>query len=91
MKNTVYALARQDQIDHVETFALRLAEHFVAQPAVTARSHQRSSSSRGPALLRPAVRIRTRSFRQAREQWTAVVTRDAAGCRSCRASRILSC
>ena len=28
MKNTVYAFARRDPIDHVETFGLRLAEHF---------------------------------------------------------------
>src|SRR5436190_21035370 len=34
MKNTVYALARRDPIDHVETFAARLAEHFLAKPAV---------------------------------------------------------
>ena len=34
MKNTVYALARQDSIEHIETFASRLANHFVAQPAV---------------------------------------------------------
>src|SRR5438128_905074 len=35
MKNTVYALARQDPIDHVETFAVRLADHFAAQAPVT--------------------------------------------------------
>src|SRR4051794_21876467 len=32
MKNTVYALARQDPIAHVEAFALRLADHFAAKP-----------------------------------------------------------
>src|SRR6266576_2403790 len=36
MKNTVYALARLDPIHDVETFAARLAEHFLAKPAVTA-------------------------------------------------------
>src|SRR3954447_21099582 len=35
MKNTVYAIARQDPIDHVETFASRLADHFIAKPAVS--------------------------------------------------------
>src|ERR1700682_5665998 len=35
MKNTVYALARQDPIAHVESFAERLAEHFAAKPAVS--------------------------------------------------------
>src|SRR6266404_709976 len=35
MKNTVYALARQDPIQHVEAFALRLADHFLAKPAVS--------------------------------------------------------
>src|SRR2546421_12146864 len=34
MKNTVYALARQDRIDHVEQFAARLADHFAAKPVV---------------------------------------------------------
>ena len=35
MKNTVYALARRDPIDHVEAFALRLAEYFIAKPSVS--------------------------------------------------------
>src|SRR5205809_2733831 len=34
MKNTVYAFARQDPIDHVEAFACRLAGHFAAKAAV---------------------------------------------------------
>ena len=34
MKNTVYAMAKQDAIDHVEMFAARLADHFAAKPAV---------------------------------------------------------
>src|SRR5262249_41993828 len=34
MKNTVYALARQDPIVHIEAFALRLAGHFMAKPPV---------------------------------------------------------
>jgi urate oxidase len=36
MKNTVYALARQAPIDRVEAFALRLADHFGREPAVSA-------------------------------------------------------
>src|SRR5215471_5617388 len=35
MKNTVYAFARRDPIDAVEAFAIRLADHFVAKPAVS--------------------------------------------------------
>jgi len=35
MKNTVYALARQDAIEHAEAFACRLADHFAAKPAVS--------------------------------------------------------
>src|SRR5437867_5544090 len=35
MKNTVYAFARQDEINHVEAFAERLATHFAEQPAVS--------------------------------------------------------
>src|SRR5262245_267843 len=34
MKNTVYAFARRDPMDHVESFALRLADHFASKPAV---------------------------------------------------------
>src|SRR5207237_3781240 len=35
MKNTVYALARQDPIAHVESFALRLAGHFIDKSGVS--------------------------------------------------------
>src|SRR3954468_8241364 len=34
MKNTVYAIARRHPIDHVESFALTLADHFMAKPGV---------------------------------------------------------
>src|SRR5919198_4449520 len=45
MKNTVYALARQDSIDQVERFAIRLADHFIRKPKVShvrinAREHR---------------------------------------------------
>ena len=78
MKNTVYAIARQDRLDHVEAFAVRLADHFIAQPAV---SRARISASehrwdRLPAGGSP----HPHAFVQAGgEQWTAVVTRDAQG------------
>src|SRR3954462_11785000 len=35
MKNTVYAVARHDPIYHIESFALRLADHFAAMGPVT--------------------------------------------------------
>jgi len=78
MKNTVYALARQDPIRDVETFAARLAEHFLAKPAVTA--------VRISALEQPWGRLSSggqphpHAFVQAgAEHWTTVVTRDARG------------
>jgi urate oxidase len=41
MRNTVYALAKDDPLEHVESFAVRLVEHFLgASPAVSrARVH----------------------------------------------------
>ena len=78
MKNTVYALARQDPIDHVEAFALRLADHFLAKPAV--------SSVRIAAVEQPWGRLSSggqphpHAFVQAgAEHWTAIVTRDGRG------------
>jgi urate oxidase len=78
MKNTVYALARQDPIDQVEHFALRLADHFLAKPPVTRaritavehRWHRLAAGGRphGHAFVQPGG-----------EQWTSVVTRDRAG------------
>jgi urate oxidase len=35
MKNTVYAMARRDPLDHVEAFASRLGAHFLTKPAVS--------------------------------------------------------
>src|SRR5262245_23295555 len=34
MKNTIYALARQDALAHVESFGLKVAEHFAAKAGV---------------------------------------------------------
>jgi urate oxidase len=80
MKNTVYAFARQDSIDHVETFALKLARHFAGQAAVTravvsAAEHpwSRLPSDGGPhphAFVQPGG-----------EHWTTVVACDGRGAR----------
>jgi urate oxidase len=78
MKNTVYALARQDPIEHAEAFALRLADHFLAKPAV---SRVRISVVEQPwGRLSSGGQPHPHAFVQAgAEHWTAVVTRDAAG------------
>ena len=74
MKNTVYAFARQDPIDHVEAFASRLAAHFAAKPGVTV--------ARIEAVEHPWTRLpvggqpHPHAFTQAgAEEWTSVVTR----------------
>ena len=78
MKNTVYALARRDPIASVEAFALRLADHFAAKPAVSrvrigAIEHR---WERLAVLGRP----HPHAFAQpGGEEWTTVVTRDARG------------
>jgi urate oxidase len=72
MKNTVYALARQDALAHVEVFAGRLADHFMAKPAVT-----RVTVS---AVEHRWDRLGAHAFVQpGGEQWTAEVTCDARG------------
>ncbi len=72
MKNTVYALARQDPIHHVEVFASKLADHFAAKPAV--------SKARVSAIEHRWDRLSNHAFVQpGGEQWTTVVTRDASG------------
>ena len=69
MKNTVYALARQDPILHVESFSARLADHFIAKPAV--------SRVRISAVEHRWDRLAAHAFVQpGGEQWTAVATRD---------------
>ena len=70
MKNTVYALARCESIDHAERFALRLADHFIAKPAV--------ARVRVSAVEHPWSRLHPHAFVQpGGEHWTTVVTRDA--------------
>jgi len=74
MKNTVYALARQTPIAHIETFAAALADHFIGKPAVTAAritvaehvwTHLEGGNGRYPhAFHQPGG-----------EHWTTVVTR----------------
>lgn len=80
MKNTVYALARQDDIRHVEAFAERLGVHFIAQPAVlcariVATEHRWDRVAAGG-------RAHPHAFIQpSGESWTAEVTVDAQGAR----------
>ncbi len=78
MKNTVYALARHDPIDHVEAFALRLARHFAAKPGV---SRARISAREHPWLrLSPGGRPHPHAFEQrGGEHWTAQATCGAEG------------
>jgi len=78
MKNTVYALARRDPIDQVEAFALRLTEHFIARPSVARATvsivehpWSRVAGEHGP---HPHAFVQTSAG-----DWTACVTRDAAG------------
>jgi len=80
MKNAVYAIARKDPIEHPETFALRLADHFVGKPAV-ARVRISVGEQRWERLS-AGGRPDSHAFVQGGgEQWTAVVTRDAQGAR----------
>ena len=76
MKNTVYAMARQHPIDHVETFGSALAEHFLSKPSV---SRVRISIVEQPwGRLSCGGKPHPHAFVQAgAEHWTAVVTRDA--------------
>jgi urate oxidase len=78
MKNTVYALAKKDPIDHVESFALRLGAHFASKPGVstvriTAAEHPWTRLSAG-GQPHPHAFARTGA-----EEWTTVVTHDASG------------
>jgi urate oxidase len=78
MKNTVYAFARRDPLDHVETFALRLAEHFAAKPGVSlvrvdAAEHPWEQLSVGGSPHPHAFAQR------GAEAWTALVTRGKGG------------
>jgi urate oxidase len=78
MKNTVYALARQDRLDHIEMFAARLAAHFLTKPAVTA---VRIGVVEQPwTQVLAGGRPHPHAFVQAgAEQWTAAATATAGG------------
>jgi len=78
MKNTAYAFARRDPMDHVEAFTSRLAEHFSTKPGVSlvkidALQHPWERLSAG-GRPHPHAFARTGG-----EAWTAAVTRDARG------------
>jgi len=78
MKNTVYAFARQDSIEHVEAFAVRLADHFAALPAV-ARVRISAVEHRWDRLSVAGTPHPHAFVQQTAEQWTAVVTKSARG------------
>ena len=67
MKNTVYAFARVEPIDHVEAFASKLADYFSEKPGVSlVRIH---------AAEHPWSRLSAHAFARAgEEEWTTAVT-----------------
>jgi urate oxidase len=78
MKNTVYAFARRDPIDHVESFVSRLTAHFASKPGVSLVSVEAAEHP----WTRLAVDGRPHPHAFARagdEVWTTAVTRDAGG------------
>jgi urate oxidase len=78
MKNTVYALARHDPIDHAESFFLRLADHFAGRPLVE-RVRIAATEQRWEPLS-AGGRPHPHAFMQpGGELWTAVVVRDSDG------------
>jgi urate oxidase len=78
MKNTVYAMARQDPMASIESFGGRLAEHFAGSPAVS-RARISLAEQRWERVV-AAGRFHAHAFIQpGRERWTSVVTRDSRG------------
>src|SRR5262245_22818394 len=78
MKNTIYALARQDPIAHVESFGLRVAEHFAGRPQV-ARVQVSAVEHRWDRIT-AASRPHPHAFvQQGNEQWTTVITWEGGG------------
>jgi urate oxidase len=78
MKNTAYAFARRDPLDHVEAFASGLAEHFSTKPGVSLVSIE--AAQHPWQRLSVGGRPQPHAFaREGGEEWTAVVTRDARG------------
>jgi urate oxidase len=78
MKNTVYALARHDAIDHAEAFACRLADHFAAMPAVS-RARVSTVEHRWERLSVGGHPHPHAFVQPGGERWTAAVTTDAGG------------
>jgi urate oxidase len=78
MKNTVYAFARRDPIVHVELFALRLADHFLAKPLV--ERVRISAAEHRWERISVAGLPHPHAFSQpGGEHWTTVVVHDASG------------
>jgi urate oxidase len=78
MKNTIYALARQDSIAHVESFGLRVAEHFAAKPGVA--TVRFSAFEHRWERVTAANRRHPHAFVQpGQEQWTALITWEGGG------------
>jgi urate oxidase len=75
MKNTVYALARHDPLEHAEAFALRLADHFIAKPAVSL-VRVSIAEDRWDRLNVAATADPHAFVKGSGEQWTAEVTCD---------------
>jgi len=69
MKNTVYAFARLEPLDHVEAFASKLADYFSEQPGV--------SLARVQAAEHPWTPLGAHAFARAgEEEWTTAATWD---------------
>ena len=80
MKNTVYALARQDPIEHVETFAIRLIDHFARKRAVS-RVTISAAEHRWRRLWTNGT-AHAHAFEQdGAERWTAAIVHDVTGTR----------
>ncbi len=72
MKNTVYAFARVEPIDHVESFAVKLVEYFCEKPGVTRACIE--------AAEHPWTRLHPHAFaRSGEEEWTTTATSDGDG------------
>jgi urate oxidase len=76
MKNTVYAMARQAPIVHIESFGSTLAAHFAGKPAVTTARIAIAEHVWTP--IENGAGLRQHAFRQpGGEQWTTVVTHNS--------------
>jgi len=78
MKNTVYAFARKDAVADVETFSIRLADHFAAKPGVT-RAVVRASQAPWNRITVGGGPHPQAFVHGGGEAWTTTVTRDGEG------------